>query len=187
MPQRNQEKDSNSDVNLVWNQRGRGSGSKNFDFYKQISEKFQFFQAILQKNIEFCRLISENFDFFRQLKKTIFQAKNCPFTANSGQIILFLFKSNHFRTYFLYMIRYKNVSRPVYNPHYPHPKIGGGVVVTPPTPRIDTYGPTDALVRNVSSGNLCTMLSFKAWKNWLLITADLYHLQGKRLLAKRMS
>src|SRR6218665_3210644 len=49
---------------------------KNFDFYRKISKKFQFFQAILQKNIEFCRQISENFDFFRQLKKLIFQAKN---------------------------------------------------------------------------------------------------------------
>src|SRR6218665_1700073 len=50
-------------------------GQKNFDFYRQIFEKFQFLQAILQKNIEFCRQISENFDFFRQLKKSIFQAK----------------------------------------------------------------------------------------------------------------
>ena len=63
MPQRNQEKDSNNGVNLVLNLGGRGSGSKNFDFYRQISKKFQFFQAILQKNIEFCRQISENFDF----------------------------------------------------------------------------------------------------------------------------
>src|SRR6218665_3323182 len=44
-------------------------GQKNFDFYRQISQKFQSFQAILQKNIEFCRQISENFDSFRQLKK----------------------------------------------------------------------------------------------------------------------
>src|SRR6218665_1598610 len=86
---------------------GRGTGSTNFDFYRQISEKFQFFQAILQKNIEFSRKISENFDFFRQLKKNDFPSKKCPFTATSGQIILFLFKSNHFRTYFLYMIRYR--------------------------------------------------------------------------------
>src|SRR6218665_3386295 len=76
-------------------------GKKKFDLYRQISEKFQFFQAILQKNIEFCRQISENFDFFRQLKKFDFQAKNCPFTATSGQIILFIFKSNHFRTYLM--------------------------------------------------------------------------------------
>src|SRR6218665_670140 len=119
MPQRNQEKDSNNGVNLVLNLGGRGSGSKNFDFYRQISEKFQFLQAILQKNIEFCRQISENFDFFRQLKNLIFQAQKCPFTATSGQIILFLFKSNHFRTYFPYMIRYNNISRPVHNPNDP--------------------------------------------------------------------
>src|SRR6218665_49732 len=75
MPQRNQEKDSNSSVNLVeiWGSWIRVK--KIFDFYRQISEKFQFFQAILHKNIEFCGQISENFDFFRQLKKLIFQAK----------------------------------------------------------------------------------------------------------------
>src|SRR6218665_1840497 len=85
-------------------------------------------------NIEFSKQISENFDFFRQLKKLIFQAKKFPFTATSGQIILFLFESNHFRTYFLYMIRYNNISRPVNDPpatlpapptRPPCPKYGG--------------------------------------------------------------
>src|SRR6218665_1455039 len=37
--------------------------------------------------------------------------------------------------------------------------------------------PTDALVRNASTGNLCTMLSYKACKIYL-ITAIFYHLQG---------
>src|SRR6218665_4077316 len=119
MPQRNQEKDRNSGVNLVLNLGVVDPGQQNFDFYRQISEKFQFFQAILQKNIEFCRQISENFDFFRQLKKSIFQANNYPFTATSGQIILVLFKSNHFRTYFLYMVRYNNISRPVHDSNDP--------------------------------------------------------------------
>src|SRR6218665_507519 len=50
-------------------------GQKNFDFYRQISEKFHFFQAILQKNIEFCRQISEIFYFFRQLKKFDFPSQ----------------------------------------------------------------------------------------------------------------
>src|SRR6218665_3993200 len=64
MPQRNQEKDSNSGVNLVeiW-----GSWIR----VKKISistGKFQIFQAILQKNIEFCRKIFENFDFFQVIK-----------------------------------------------------------------------------------------------------------------------
>src|SRR6218665_2328074 len=66
---------------------GRGSGLKKFDFYRHISEKFQYFQPLLQKNIEFCRQISENFDIFRQIKISLFQAKNCPFAATSGQII----------------------------------------------------------------------------------------------------
>src|SRR6218665_4022901 len=35
------------------------------------------------------------------------------------QIILFLFKSNHFRTHFLYMIRYNNISRHVHDPNDP--------------------------------------------------------------------
>src|SRR6218665_1792507 len=47
-------------------------GQKNFDFYRQIYQKFQSFQAILRKNIEFCRQIFENFDSFRQLKKIDF-------------------------------------------------------------------------------------------------------------------
>src|SRR6218665_2421404 len=61
-----------------------------------------------------------------RVKKSIFQGKfpnsfdfsgkNWPFTATSGQIILFLFKSHHFQTYFLYIIRYNNISRPLQPP-----------------------------------------------------------------------
>src|SRR6218665_147639 len=71
-------------------------------------------------------------------KISIFNS-NCSFTATSGPIILFLFKSYHFRTCFLYMITYNNISRPVHDPHdplRPHdslPKIWGS---RPPTPRI---------------------------------------------------
>src|SRR6218665_1218012 len=68
-----------------------------------------------------------NFNFFRQLKKILFSrqisktnfdfpGKNWPFTATSGQMILFLLKSDHFRTYSLYMIRYNNISLPVHDP-----------------------------------------------------------------------
>ena len=38
-------------------------GPKNFDFYRQISEKFQFFQAILQKNRAY-RVLQANFRKF---------------------------------------------------------------------------------------------------------------------------
>src|SRR6218665_2490913 len=83
------------------------------------------------KKINFFRQILENLDFFRQFHKNLdFPGKNWSFTATSGQIILFLFKSHHFRTYFLYMISYNNISRPV---HDPVPKIWGS---KPPTPRI---------------------------------------------------
>ena len=64
--------------------------------------------------------------FFRQFhnKYRFFQAK----IACLQLLILFLFKSHHFRKYFLYMTRYNNISRP------PCPKSGGS---RPPTPRID--------------------------------------------------
>src|SRR6218665_1836317 len=58
----------------------------------------------------------KNFDFSGKFKKFEFSGKNWPITATSWQIILFLFKSHHFRTYFLYMIRYNNISRPVHDP-----------------------------------------------------------------------
>src|SRR6218665_40466 len=38
--------------------------------------------------------------------------------------------------------------------------------------------PTDATVRNVSTGNLCTMLLYKASKIDFLITANFCHLHG---------
>jgi len=87
---------------------------KQIDFFRQIFEKFRFLQAILKK-----------FDF---------PGTNCSFTATSGQVILFLFKSHHFRTYFLYMIRYNNISRPPATPTTPLSKIWR---VATPTPRID--------------------------------------------------
>src|SRR6218665_3843776 len=115
MPQRNQEKDIATAASIwfeIWGVVDQGQ--KNFDFYRQISEKFQFFQAILQKNIEFCRQISENFDFFRQLKKFDFPKKKLSIYSISLQKY-----TNHFRTYFLYMIRYNNISRPVHDSNDP--------------------------------------------------------------------
>src|SRR6218665_1315670 len=84
-----------------------GKFPKNSNFFRQFYKRISSFANF------------RNFDFFRQLKKFDFKAKNCPFTATSGQIILFLFKSNHFRTYFLYMIRYNNISRPSTTPTTP--------------------------------------------------------------------
>ena len=112
-----------SGVNLVWNLGVVDAGQKNFDFSRQISEKFQFFQAISQKISIFPTKFSKKFNFSRQIFKNFWSFmgnflkisfSNCSFTATSGQIILFLFKSHHFRTYFLYMIRY--ISRPVHDP-----------------------------------------------------------------------
>jgi len=42
---------NNSGVNLVWNLGVVDPGPKNFDFYREISEKFRFFSGNLKKNI----------------------------------------------------------------------------------------------------------------------------------------
>jgi len=114
---------------------------QNFNFSRPISKKFWFFQAISQKNLIFPGKFLKNFDFSWQIFKKFryfqadfrkisifsgnfkffsdFPGKNCSFTATSGQIILYLFKSHHFLIYFQYMIRYNNIWRPVHDHHDP--------------------------------------------------------------------
>ena len=58
MPQRNQEKDSNSGVNLVCNLGVVDPGKKKLISTGKFYKNFNFSQAILQKNIEFSRQIS---------------------------------------------------------------------------------------------------------------------------------
>src|SRR6218665_2175927 len=83
----------------------------------QISEKIQFHQKISI----FPDKLVKTFNLFRQFRKEKFDfpGKNWPFRATSGQIIPFLLESHHFRTYFLYMIRYNDISRPVHDPPRP--------------------------------------------------------------------
>jgi len=106
-------------------------GPQNFDFSRQISEKFRFSSGKFLKNFNFFKQICEKFRFFHvnfkkilifswQLKKIDFPGKSCSFTATSEQIIPFLFKCHYFRTYFLYMIIYNNISRPVHDPPRPN-------------------------------------------------------------------
>src|SRR6218665_3950057 len=77
-----------------------------------------------------------------------FPGKTWPFTATSGQIILFLFKSHHFRTYFLCMIRYNNN----YFMTSPRPP--------PQNQRIDTFANV-VVFRNLLGG--CDPDFEKAW------------------------
>jgi len=81
---------------------GRGSWSKNFHFAMQNS----IFSGNFTQKIPFLKgKFLKNFNFFWQFPKNFdFPGKNWSFTATSGQIILFLFKSTHFRTYFLYSV-----------------------------------------------------------------------------------
>ena len=90
-----------SGVNLVWNLGVMvDPGQKNFDFSRQISENFVFFRQFHTKIWFFPGKFSKNFNFLGNFTKiSHFPGKNWSFTAISGQIILFLFKSHHFRTY----------------------------------------------------------------------------------------
>ena len=113
-----------SGINLVWNL-GSWIRVKKIDFYRKIFEKFRFFQTILEIIFDFSSQIFKKYRFFRQFpKKFQFSRQKLAFTATFGQIILFLFKSHHFRTYFLYMIRYNSISRPPATPQPPCPKSG---------------------------------------------------------------
>src|SRR6218665_1278117 len=93
--------------------------------FQAISQKSRFFRANLRKISIFSGNFIQNSDFSWQIseKYRFSPGKNWLFTAISGQSILFLFKSHHFRTYFLYMIKYNNILRPVHDP--PCPKSGG--------------------------------------------------------------
>ena len=103
----------------IWGVVGPGLRVKKISIFQGKIKKFDF---------------SSNFT-----KKFDFPCINWSFTATSGQIIQFLFKSHHFQTYFLYMISYNNISRPPATlpttPHDPLIKILG--VATPTAPRID--------------------------------------------------
>src|SRR6218665_2491690 len=75
-------------------------------------KKLRFFPANFGKiSIFFRQFYKRNFDFQARISELPFSLQNFhsarqnwPFTATSGQIILFLFKTRHFPTYFLYMI-----------------------------------------------------------------------------------
>ena len=107
-----------------------GKFQKHFNFFRQ------FYKRIVLSSFsgKFPKIV-----IFQAIKEIDFPSKKCPFTATSGQIILFLFKSNHFRTYFLYMIRYNNMSRPVHDPNDP-PAIIPAIPTRPPCSK---YGVRD--------------------------------------------
>src|SRR6218665_2618037 len=82
-----------------------GNLTKIIDFSRQISEKFRFFQVILQNKFDFSRQISQKFRFLGNFTKKI------PFSRQQLAIYSYFWVNysislHHFRTYFLYMIRY---------------------------------------------------------------------------------
>src|SRR6218665_588301 len=111
----------------------------NFSGY--LTKKFRFFQANYRK----ISIFQEN------KKNSNFQAKIGHLQLLLGKLFC-LFKSHHFRTYFLYIIGYYNISRPVNDPlrppcgphDPPYPK-SWGVALATPTPRI--YAPDGSCSR----------------------------------------
>jgi len=91
----------------IWE--GRGSGSTKFRFFQgnfreisifsgNFTKNFDFFPGKFVKNFNSFRQIFEKCRFFSgNLKNFDFPGTNCSFTATSEQIIIFLFKSHHFR------------------------------------------------------------------------------------------
>jgi len=72
-----------------------------FLFFQANFREISIFSGNFTKNVDFSRQILKNFDFSGNLNKNFdFPGKNCSFIATSGQNILFLLKSHHFRTYF---------------------------------------------------------------------------------------
>src|SRR6218665_3797576 len=119
MPQRNQEKDIATAASIWFEIWGSYIRAKKIRFLQANFRKISIFQAILQKNIEFYRQISKNFDFFRQLQKFDFPSKKLSFYSYLWANYSISLQNYHFRTYFLYMIRYNNISRPVHDSNDP--------------------------------------------------------------------
>src|SRR6218665_2730976 len=119
MPQRNQEKDIATAASIWFEIWGSYIRAEKIRFLQANFRKISIFQAILQKNIEFCRQISENFDFFRQLQKFDFPSKKLSIYSYLWANYSISLQNYHFRTYFFYMKRYKNFSRPAHASNAP--------------------------------------------------------------------
>src|SRR6218665_2015212 len=115
-----------------------GKFPKNFNFFRQFYKRISSFAGKFPKILIFSG--NKKIRFSKQ--------KIVHLQLPLGKIILFLFKSNHFRTYFLYMIRYNNISRPVHDSNDPPatllatplPKIGGRDPQPPGLTPLNSYG-----------------------------------------------
>src|SRR6218665_683808 len=97
---------------------------------------YVFYPLITVRNL-ICKLYNITYmALFFTKKKYISEQKQFIYF---GQIILFIFKSNHSGTYFLYMMRYNNISRPVHDPNEP-PATLPATSTRPPCPK---YGGRD--------------------------------------------
>jgi len=128
-----------SGVNLVWNLGVVDPGKTNFNFSRQVSEKFRFFSRNFTKKCQFSRQISENFDNFRQFKKNRFSRQKLANYSNFWANYSISLQRSPLSNILPVHDRYNNISRPVNDPPEmplatptsPLPKIWG---FRPPTP-----------------------------------------------------
>ena len=116
----------------------RGSGSTKFQFFHSNFRKFRFFSGNFTQKLDFFQANFQNISLFHAIspKISIFRQKLVIYSYFWTNYSISLQKSPLSNIeYFLYTIRYNNISRPVPDPHGPLPKIWG--VATPNPPRID--------------------------------------------------
>jgi len=151
-----------SGANLMWNMGVVDPGPKQFRYVQWNFPKNSIFTGKFPKKLDFSGKFPKNFDlftqiskicrFFRQkfpndplfshfLKNFYLSRQICHLQQNSWQIILFRLKCHHFRTYFLYAIRYNFVSRPFHDP--PRPPWDPHDPPSPKSGGCDTSNPKD--------------------------------------------
>src|SRR6218665_3250012 len=104
MPQRNQEKDSNSGINLVeiW---GSWIRVKKFRFLQVNFRKISIFSGNFTKEYRVLQANFRKFLFFQAIKNIDFPSKKVHLQLPLGKLFYFSSKVTAFEHTFLYMIR----------------------------------------------------------------------------------
>src|SRR6218665_1519559 len=93
---------------------------KKFRFLQANFRKISIFSGNFTKEYRVFQANFRNFLFFQAIKKIDFPSKKMSiYSYSSGHIIIFLFKSNHFRTYFLYTTPTTHLRPSLRPPHDP--------------------------------------------------------------------
>src|SRR6218665_1254138 len=93
-------------------------GKKN-RFLKANFRKISILSGNFTKEYRILQANFRKFQFFQAIKKIRFSKQNIYIYSYLWANYSISLQSNHFRTYFLYMIRYNNISRPVHDSNDP--------------------------------------------------------------------